>query len=98
MKKNILVICALGYATSTMMKKRIEDCLSENNFTGWSVEAVGLKDSKNYVKNADIIVSSVGLKQEDYDVPVINGVPLISGIRKEATFDEIIIAVKESDK
>ena len=40
--KKILVICALGYATSTMIKKNIEDFLAEKGVSGWSVDAIGM--------------------------------------------------------
>ena len=43
--KKILVICALGYATSTMIKKTIEEFLREKGTEGWYVDAVGLNMS-----------------------------------------------------
>ncbi len=93
MRKNILVICALGYATSTMIKKNIIDYLENNDFRDWKVEAIGLNMSSGYVKDADIIVSSLELDQSEYEVPVINGVSLISGINAELTFDKIKEAI-----
>lgn len=96
-KKTILVICALGYATSTMIKKAISEFLEEKGIANWEVEAIGLSMSRDYVESADIIVSSLELKQSEYKAPVLNGVPLISGIGKEAVLDQLLTQVKVID-
>lgn len=88
--KKILVICALGYATSTMIKKTIEDFLEEKGVKGWYVESIGLNMSASHVKDAMMIVSSLELNQKDYEVPLVNGVSLISGINKEHALNEIL--------
>lgn len=89
-KRKILVICALGYATSTMIKKNIEDFLKEKRVQGWYVEAIGLNMAAGHVKDASIIVSSLELNKKEYTAPIVNGVSLISGINKEATLNEIL--------
>ena len=95
MKRTILVICALGYATSTMIKKKIEEFLEANGVKDWKVEAIGYNMSENLAKEASIIVSSLDLNKEDYSVPVINGVPLISGINADDTLQEILSEIKK---
>ena len=87
--KKILVICALGYATSTMIKKRIEEFLREKGTEGWYVDAVGLNMSAVPARDASIIVTSLELNAKDYTAPIVNGISLISGIDKEATLHEI---------
>lgn len=89
-KKLILVICALGYATSTMIKKNIEEFLESEGIEGWNVEAVGVNQSSTYLPDATFIVSSLELDPSEYDVPIVNGVSLISGIKKEATLSKIL--------
>ena len=95
--RNILVICALGYATSTMIKKSITDFLAEKKINNWDVTAIGLGMSEGYMSTTDIIVSSLALDQSKYQVPVINGIPLISGINKEETLLKILEIIKELD-
>ena len=97
-KRNILVICALGYATSTMIKKAISDYLSDKNINNWSVEAIGLSMSEGYIDSADIIVSSLDLDQSKYKVPVLNGVPLISGINKDQTLAQILEIIQKIEQ
>lgn len=94
-KKLILVICALGYATSTMIKRTIEEFLKANNIKDWNVEAVGLNMSAPMVPKANVIVSSLELNPKEYKVPIINGVSLISGINKEATLQQILKTIQE---
>ena len=94
MNKNILVVCALGYATSSMMEKNIKEFLDSINKKDWKVEAVGLKSAKDYLHKTDIIITSVGLDQKDYDQPVINGIPLISGIRKKDALKKLQDAIE----
>lgn len=96
-KKTLLVICALGYATSTMIKKEITEYFEAKGITNWDVDAIGLNMSRDSVGSADLIVSSLELKQSEYDVPVINGVPLISGIGKDAVLEKILENVREID-
>lgn len=98
MNKNILVICALGYATSTMIKKNIEDFLAENNIKDWKVEAIGVGMADGYVDKASIIVTSLELNPSDYKVPIVNGVPLISGINAEETLNNILEIIRKTEQ
>lgn len=93
-KNLILVICALGYATSTMIMKNIEEFLQSQGIEGWEIEAVGVNQSSSYINDAKIIVTSLELDESEYNVPVINGVPLISGINQEATLQQILDTIK----
>ena len=95
--KKILVICALGYATSTMIKKNIEDFLAEKGVSGWSVDAIGMNMAEGYIKDASVILSSLDLNQKDYPVPVINGISLISGINKEDTLNQILNVIQTTN-
>ncbi len=93
-KNLILVICALGYATSTMIMKNIEEFLQSQGIEGWEIEAVGVNQSSSYINDARMIVTSLELDESEYNVPVINGVPLISGINQEATLQQILDTIK----
>lgn len=93
--KKILVICALGYATSTMVKKNIEDYLKSKSINGWTVEAIGMGMADGPARNASIIVSTVMLDSSKYSAPIVNGVPLISGIDAEKTLTEIEDIIKQ---
>ena len=93
--KKILVICTLGYATSTMVKRNIEEFLKERKIDGWTVDAVGMGMSQEPAKTASIIVTTVQLDQKEYKAPIIDGISLISGIDCDKTFEEIESKIKE---
>ena len=93
--KKILVICALGYATSTMVKRNIEEFLKERKIDGCTVDAVGMGMSQEPAKTASIIVTTVQLDQKEYKAPIIDGISLISGIDCDKTFEEIESKIKE---
>ena len=93
--KKILVICALGNATSTMVKRNIEEFLKERKIDGWTVDAVGMGMSQEPAKTASIIVTTVQLDQKEYKAPIIDGISLISGIDCDKTFEEIDSKIKE---
>ena len=93
--KKILVTCALGYATSTMVKRNIEEFLKERKIDGWTVDAVGMGMSQEPAKTASIIVTTVQLDQKEYKAPIIDGISLISGIDCDKTFEEIESKIKE---
>lgn len=93
--KKILVICALGYATSTMVKRNIEEFLKERKIDGWTVDAVGMGMSQEPAKTASIIVTTVQLDQKEYKAPIIDGISLISGIDCDKTFEDIESKIKE---
>ena len=94
--KKILVICALGYATSTMVKRNIEEFLKEKKIDGWTVDAVGMGMSQEPAKTASIIVTTVQLDQKEYKAPIIDGISLISGIDCDKTFEEIESKIKDT--
>lgn len=97
-KKTLLIICALGYATSTMIKKTICDCFETNCIDGWNVECIGYNMSQGRTDDADIIVTSLDLNPKEYTVPVIRGVALISGIGKEKVLNQIVEEVRRIEQ
>lgn len=96
-QRTLLVICALGYATSTMIKKSITEFFAEKGIENWTVDTIGLTMARDRLDEADLIVSSLGLNQAEYKVPVLNGVPLISGIGKDAVLQEILEQIQKLD-
>jgi PTS system galactitol-specific IIB component len=58
-------------------------------YKGLALEAARL------AQGADLIVATTALPQGDYGVPVVNGVPLLTGIGEEETIRKIVELLKE---
>ena len=97
-KKTLLIICAMGYATSTIMKMGIVDFLQKKGITDWNVDSIALNMSSDYINDADIIVTSLELQQSEYKIPVIKGIGLITGIGKEDVLNTIFENIQRIEK
>ncbi|ARI75341.1 PTS sugar transporter subunit IIB [Halobacillus mangrovi] len=87
-KKQVLVACGAGIATSTVVNGAIEEMAKENNL---SVDLVQIKISEvgGYVDTADLLVTTA-MTQKDYPFPVINARSFLTGIGTEDTKKEIL--------
>lgn len=87
---NVLVVCADGVATSSIvlvsLREALEDMDVEAEFTQGRV-----LDVTRTVKggNFDFVVSTAGVALDDTDIPVISGIPFLTGICKEQVFEQI---------
>ena len=91
----IMVLCALGYATSTMVKKNILEYLEAQNITNWEVDSMGYNHAQGKKLDADLIVATLQLNPEEFNAPIVPGVALISGIGKDAVLAQIHEHIKE---
>jgi len=94
--KKVFVVCATGIATSTMVRMRVEEYLNERGIKAEiSQYRVGELSADRI--DADVIVSTSGMPPEFAKVvPVVNGVPFLTGIGEEAALKEIEAALSAS--
>ncbi|MDD2522427.1 MAG: hypothetical protein PHW11_06390 [Anaerolineaceae bacterium] len=92
-KPNILVVCAMGYSTSSLIKLQIRRVLESHNIDA-DLQSVSINNLVNFVNNADMIITSLDLNPEEYDIPVINAMELISGREKEKVIKDILAAIE----
>lgn len=65
--KKILIVCGLGYGTSTLVKQEIEELFEVN-----VVDLVPLNNlSMINLKNIDFIISTVDIKEKNINIPVL---------------------------
>lgn len=85
-----LVVCADGVATSTIvlvaLREGLEDMGIEADLAQGRVLDAGRTAKSG---NFDFIISNAGTNLEDVDVPIISGVPLLTGIGKDQVFEQI---------
>lgn len=87
MKKKVIVACGGAVATSTVAANAIVELAKEN---GVDVEICQIRISEiGSNLPADLIVTTSKVKK-DYGVPLITGMPFVSGIGVEKTKEKIL--------
>lgn len=83
--KTIIVACGGGIATSATCATKINSALEERGLGGLAkAKAVDIKSLDNFIKTADLYVSVTPMRgvQEHFDIPVVSGIPLLTGMEK----------------
>ena len=92
---NVLTVCGSGTVSSTILGSKVKEVLEKE---GIYAEVVGVQPQmvKSYVDQGkvDLVVSSSPIPDQ-IDVPVIKGIPLLTGIGEEECIEEIIKVAKE---
>lgn len=88
MRKNVIVACGGGIATSTIIADKVLKILSDANIKV-NVTQCALSELTNEVSNADLIVTSMKV-ESDFGVPIVLGTPLLTGMGDEETREKII--------
>lgn len=87
MKKKVIVACGGAVATSTIAANKVVDLCKVN---GINVEICQIRISEIESNlPADLIVTTSKVKR-DYGVPLITGMPFVSGIGVEKTSEDIL--------
>ncbi len=96
-KKNILVACGTAIATATIAAGKLKELLQKHNIQA-NVIQCRFTEIDYYVKTlgkVDLIITTAGFPERK-DIPILNGVPLISGVGKEE-LERKIIEILQSD-
>lgn len=82
--KTILVLCGAGFATSTVGAKMCEDVCKELGIKG-NVQKRPATQGKTAIKQLepDAILLMAKITLDFGDIPVVNGIPLITGRGKD---------------
>ena len=87
-KKKILVICGTGIATSTVVATKIRDYLGKHSELGDAQIVQGKVMDVLRGTDADLVVATTQVPNS-VKVPVINAVPLLTGIGADGVFEKI---------
>ncbi|QEY33762.1 PTS galactitol transporter subunit IIB [Caproiciproducens galactitolivorans] len=92
MKKKVIVACGGAVATSTVAANKVVDLCKEN---GIDIEIIQCRISeiRSHLDGVSLIVPTSRLKQ-DLGVPVISGMPFISGVGEEELKQKILDVLK----
>lgn len=92
-KKQVLVACGAGVATSTVVNGAIEDMAKEHKLS-LDLKQIKIAEVESYVDTADLLVTTATIKKE-YPFPVINARSFLTGIGMEDTKQEILDELKK---
>ena len=96
MTKNLLFVCATGIATSTAVAEKVMGFLKERGLTDVNYSQINVASVQSNSDNADLIVSTLKIPYE-LDVPVINGLALITGINEDKVLNSIYSELTEGE-
>jgi PTS system galactitol-specific IIB component len=91
--KQIIVACGGGIASSGTVATKINERLKDAGLANQAhCEAVDIKSLDQYFAGSDLYVSITPVRGKviDAPIPVINGMPLLTGIGADACFDQIV--------
>ncbi len=78
-----------------MVAETLKNEFAKRHFRA-EVRVVDFKSLKNYATNADLFVSIAPYEKIDYGIPVVNGIPVLTGIGVDQTVDQIIKILSKS--
>ncbi len=91
-KKNLLLVCVAGFATTSLMKREILEGLSKQgvDIDQINIQVETISNILNYIDQTDLIITTLSLEESEYNVPIINGISLLTGINSIDVIDKII--------
>ena len=90
MEKTVVIACGAGLATSSMVRDKIEEVLSENNIRANIIQTTLLE---GYDDKADIFITTMKINS-DYTTPVVHGSAFLTGINEETVIEQIVGILK----
>lgn len=93
--KTVYLVCATGIATSSMLRVKVLDYLESK---GIEVEVFQYRVAEMFPERitADVIVSTTSMPAEiEEKFTVISGLPLLTGVGEEETFEAIAKALTD---
>lgn len=99
-EKKVYIVCATGIASSTMVRVKLEEFFQQKGINA-AIHQYRITELAPSRIDADVIVATTGGVPDDIAavVPVVDGVPLITGIGEDKILQELldILQSKEND-
>lgn len=84
----LAVVCGSGVASSAMIGYTVREKLAAKG-VHVQVDTWQVKSIEPLIHNYDLIVSAVGKLPFETDIPVVSGMPFMSGIGEDKAIEEI---------
>lgn len=86
--KRILVACGNGIATSTVVASKVKEYLEGRGIQADTTQTK-LMEVPGKVQDYDLLITTGQFEGQTGDVPVVKGMPILTGIGVEQTMEEI---------
>ena len=86
--KRILVACGNGIATSTVVASKVREYLESKGIQADTTQTK-LMEVPGKVQDYDLLITTGQFEGQTGDVPVVKGMPILTGIGVEQTMEEI---------
>ncbi|ORM51763.1 PTS galactitol transporter subunit IIB [Pantoea conspicua] len=93
MKRKVIVACGGAVATSTMAAEEIKALCEENGITVEIVQC-RVNEIETYMDGTDLICTTARVDRKFGDIPVVHGMPFISGVGIDALREKILTALQ----
>lgn len=96
--KKIIVACGAGVVTSTTAMNKIKEELSDRGYTegtDYKLIQTSVQSVPSMTDEADMAVTTTQYDNDEIKIPVLNGLPLLTGIGADEVIDQIEELVKE---
>lgn len=97
MSKLIVVACGAGINTSTIAEDAIKERMQKEGLNDVVVKRILMADIDGFIGQMDMVVSMMKIFRA-FDVPVLQGMPLLIGSKEEKTvlLDKIVDLIKKA--
>ena len=93
MKKKIIVACGGAVATSTLAAEEIKELCQENSIDLDLVQC-RINEINTFIDDVDLICTTAKMDQTFGNIPIVHGMPFVSGVGIEQLKDKILSILK----
>ncbi|AHN72261.1 PTS galactitol transporter subunit IIB [Aggregatibacter actinomycetemcomitans] len=93
MKKKVIVACGGAVATSTLAAEEIKELCEENHIPLELVQC-RINEIDSYIQDVDLICTTSKITQTYGDIPIIHGMPFVSGVGIEQLKKKILTILR----
>jgi PTS system galactitol-specific IIB component len=93
-KRKIIVACGGAVATSTLAAEEIKELCAEHNIELDLVQC-RVTEIETYMDDADLICTTARVDRAFGDVPLVHGMPFVSGVGIDALKQKILTILTE---
>lgn len=93
MKKKIIVACGGAVATSTLAAEEIKELCNENNIQLDLIQC-RINEIHTFIDDVDLICTTAKMDQQFGDIPIVHGMPFVSGVGIDQLKQKILSILK----